>query len=69
MRASIIAVFLVCAAFADEDRLRQRAGKYEVNLRLPAGELYAGEEMQIEFRIQDVTQTDPLMGVLPVVRA
>ena len=30
---------------------RQRAGKYEVSLRLPLDGLYAEEEMQIEFRV------------------
>jgi hypothetical protein len=69
MKDWIIAVLLVCPAFTGEDRLSQRAGKYEVTLRMPAGELYAGEEMQIEFRIQDATQTDSLMGSLPIVRA
>ena len=48
---------------------RQRAGKYEVTLRLPSDGLYAGVEMEIEFRVVDATQVDPALGPTPVVRA
>ena len=44
-------------------------GKYEVSLRLPADGLYSGEEMQIEFRVTDTTNVDPLMGAEPIIRA
>jgi hypothetical protein len=44
-------------------------GKYEVSLRLPAEGLFAGEEMQIEFRVTDTSSVDPLMGADPVIRA
>lgn len=44
-------------------------GKYEVSLRLPADGLFSGEEMQIEFRVTDTSNTDPLMGADPVIRA
>jgi hypothetical protein len=44
-------------------------GKYEVSLRLPAEGLYSGEEMQIEFRVTDTTNIDPLMGPEPIIRA
>lgn len=47
----------------------QRIGKYEVTLRPPAGGLFAGEEMQIEFRVADASDPDPLMGAAPVIRA
>lgn len=57
-------------AFAQEEKLvTERSGKYEVALRLPPDGLYAGEEMQIEFRVVDTSQVDPVMGPTPVIRA
>jgi hypothetical protein len=47
-----LAAGLAAPAFADEP-LRQRAGPYEMTLMLPAAGLYAGEEMEIEFRVED----------------
>jgi hypothetical protein len=44
------------------------ADRYQVTLRLPADGLYAREEMQVEFRVEDTTQPDPLGGFAPVVR-
>jgi hypothetical protein len=54
---------------APDEGPKQRAGKYEVTLRLPSGGLFAGEEMQIEFRVVDASQVDPVMGAAPIVRA
>ena len=34
--------------------------RFEITLRLPPGGLYAREEMQIEFRVEDTTRPDPL---------
>jgi hypothetical protein len=48
---------------------RQTAGHYQITLRLPAEGLYAQEESQIEFRIEDLARPDPLTGFTPVVRA
>lgn len=45
------------------------AGRYEFTLRVPPSGLIAGEEVQIEFRITDATQVDPVAGKLPIVRA
>ena len=53
---------------ASED-LKQRSGKYEVSLRLPADGLYAGEEMELEFHISDISQIDPVLGPTPLIRA
>lgn len=64
----LVAASTICGA-DPESSLSMRAGKYEVTLRLPATGLAAGEETQIEFRITDATQTDPVMGPLAVVRA
>jgi hypothetical protein len=54
---------------SDVAPLRQQTGKYEVLLRPPVGGLYAGEEMQIEMRISDASQPDPILGNPPLVRA
>ena len=56
-----------CAAQGEGPR--QRIGKYEVQLRLPADGLYAGEEMQIEYRVVDTSRVDAVMGAAPVIRA
>lgn len=67
---------LLCAALAaalltgQEEKLpSQRSGKYEVSLRLPPEGLYPGEEVQIEFRVVDASQVDPVMGPTPIIRA
>lgn len=39
-----------------------RAGKYQFELRLPEGGLYAGESVDVEFRLSDTTQNDPIEG-------
>jgi hypothetical protein len=47
----------------------QKAGKYAVELRVPAEGLYAGEETDIEFRVTDATNEDPVLGAAPVANA
>jgi len=64
----VSALVLVALAHAVEFP-RQTAGHYQVTLRLPAEGLYAQEESQIEFRIEDLGRPDPLTGFTPVVRA
>jgi hypothetical protein len=54
---------------AQENLPSKKAGKYEVSLRVPADGLFAGEEMQIEFRVVDTSQVDPVLGATPIVRA
>lgn len=49
--------------------VERREGKYLVTLRLPEGGLYAGEEQEIEFRLQDLGRTDPVLGPPGVIRA
>jgi hypothetical protein len=49
--------------------LVQKSGPYQVTLRPPADGLFAGEEMQIEFRVEDTSKDDPLTGFAPVIRA
>lgn len=65
MFRSFILFFLITAAWAQT----KRAGNFEVTLRPPSDGLYAGEEMQIEFRVADASKPDPLMGATPVIRA
>jgi hypothetical protein len=67
--ALFFAAMLPVVATEPPGHLRQQAGKYEVVLRPQPGGLYAGEEMQIELRISDASQPDPLLGNPPVVRA
>lgn len=45
------------------------AARYQITLRLPPAGLFAREEMQIEFRVEDTSRPDPLGGFAPVVRA
>jgi hypothetical protein len=45
------------------------ADRYHVTLRLPPDGLFAREEMQIEFRVEDTTRPDPLGGFVAVIRA
>jgi hypothetical protein len=48
---------------------QQKAGHYQVTLRLPPDGLYPQEETQIEFRVEDSSRPDPLSGFAPVIRA
>ena len=60
------AFFLLIASATAQTK---RVGKYEITLRPPSDGLFAGEEMQIEFRVADTSKPDPLMGATPVIRA
>ena len=50
-------------------KLTQKAGKFAVELRLPADGLYADEETDVELRITDASQDDPVQGAPPVIKA
>ncbi|CAN5696468.1 hypothetical protein BH11ARM2_BH11ARM2_37700 [soil metagenome] len=39
-----------------------RSGKYQIELRIPDDGLYASEGVDVEFRISDTTQSDPIEG-------
>src|SRR5689334_14042338 len=70
MRAlSVCVALLIPFAASAATAPVQRNGKYEVALRLPPDGLFAGEEMQIEMRISDASNADPILGNAPVVRA
>jgi hypothetical protein len=47
----------------------QQKGQYRITLRLPVDGLVANEEQQIEIRILDTGNDDPVLGSLPVIRA
>jgi hypothetical protein len=47
----------------------QKSGKYAVELRVPPEGLYAGEEIDIEFRVTDATNEDPVLGAAPIANA
>jgi len=64
-----ILVFLLSSVCPLAPAQVQRSGNYEVILRLPPDGLFAQEEMEIEFRVVDATQVDPLLGPAPLVRA
>ena len=67
MRTAALLVLLSLAMFGQAPPVK--AGKYEVTLRPPADGLWAGEEMQIEYRVVDASKVDPLMGAAPVIRS
>ena len=56
-------------AAAVDAALAVRSGKYLVTLRIPAGGLYADEETDLEFRIVDASEEDPVLGYPGVIRA
>jgi hypothetical protein len=65
-----ILLLLACnAANAAESLPKRTAGKYQVTLRIAPGGLFAQEESEIEFHLEDASQQDPLTGAVPVIRA
>jgi hypothetical protein len=75
-RATVFGAMTVAALVAPVSPARaqsknpvQKAGKYSVELRLPAAGVAAGEEIDIEFRVGDTSREDAVNGVPGVVRA
>jgi hypothetical protein len=66
--AVILLLVLFAALAYGAEFPRQTAGRYRVTLRLPAEGLFAQEESQVEFRIEDLSRPDPLTEYAPVVR-
>jgi hypothetical protein len=64
---SVALALWLCLCLAGETQ--QKAGHYQVTLRLPPDGLYPQEEMQIEFRVEDSSRPDPLSGFAGVIRA
>lgn len=57
------------AAPASSKNPRKQIGKYAVELRLPEGGLYAEETIDIEFRLTDTSNDDPVLGAAGVIQA
>ena len=72
-RASILLLaalpFLAFGQRAGKEAGRGRVGPWEVVLRVPADGLIAGEEMDVEFRVENMTNADPVTGGEPLIRA
>lgn len=49
--------------------LQKSVGKYQITLRPPVDGVYAGEQIDIEFRVVDTSRIDPVSGATGVVRA
>lgn len=54
---------------ADAADVTARAGKYAVTLRVPDEGIYADEEVELEFRVVDMSTDDPVLGPAGVIRA
>jgi hypothetical protein len=66
---AIVASFSTCAWAQTPKNPVQKSGKYAVELRIPAGGIYAGEEIDIEFRVTDTSNVDAVLGARGVPRA
>jgi len=69
MAAIVAAQLVVPTASAQVKPTVSEVGKYRVELRLPEEGLYAGEEVDVEFRIGDKSQDDPIQGLAGVANA
>ncbi len=47
----------------------RKAGKYAVELRIPAEGIFAEEAIDVEFRLTDTSNNDPVLGAAGVIRA
>jgi hypothetical protein len=56
-------------ALAQTSSLQKTVGKYQLTLRPPAEGVFAGEQLDIEFRLLDTSKIDPVSGATGVVRA
>lgn len=57
---------LILGALALTQTNIAQAGKYQIELRVPEEGLYAGEIVDVEFRVSDRTQRDPIEGFVGV---
>jgi hypothetical protein len=65
---AVVASVTTCAWSQTKNPV-QKSGKYAVELRIPAGGIYAGEEVDIEFRVTDTSNVDSVLGARGVPRA
>ena len=68
MRSPTLLLLFACMAMA-ADPPQRTSGHYQVTLRVPEAGLFAGEEMEIEFRVTDTARPDPVTGFAPAIRA
>jgi len=61
IRANLLLAIVALPAFADDSPVVS-AGPYRVELRVPPEGIFAGEEIDIEFRVSDPRQDDPIQG-------
>lgn len=54
--------------FFQDAAYTKQLGKYRLTLRVPAEGIFAGEQIDIEFRLLDTSKTDPVFGATGVVR-
>jgi hypothetical protein len=66
-RALSCFLLLIIPCIAQDNQ--RTASHYQITLRLPMEGVYAQEEAEIEFRLEDTSRTDPLTGYSPVIRA
>jgi hypothetical protein len=64
-----VALMLAGGAIVSAETPSRRAGPYEVTLLVPPGGLFAGEEMELEFRVTDSRGADAAKGGSPVLFA
>ena len=55
--------FSAVVAIAQDKNPTAKVGKYVVELRIPEGGVFAGEEVDIEFRLMDSTKNDEILGM------
>ncbi len=65
----LIGCLATSVLFCGEAVPKRTVGKYQVSLRISPPGLFAQEEAEIEFHLEDSSQQDPLTGAVPVVRA
>src|SRR5262249_34681019 len=58
----VLVASLVAGAPLGANDLRQRSGPYAITLQLPQAGLFAGEEMEVEFRVEKAEGTPPPGG-------
>jgi len=63
--AALLAVALAGASIASTQTPPKNivnAGKYQIELRVPDEGIFAGEQIDVEFRLSDTTEDDPIEG-------
>jgi len=67
--ATVAALVVTAPVFAQTKNPVQKAGNYSIELRIPTEGIYAGEEIDLEFRLSDTSREDPVIGAPGIPRA